>query len=192
MKLSRVNTLLLVGIILVNGYIIAAPLAPMLTFWIQRHATNQLEQLADQLHLPVSKTPYQPGDNRIIIPSMLLNAPINEGPNLRAARSGTWHRPHTGSPERGGNTVVVAHRFTYTNPRGTFYYLDKVKVGDEIGVFWSGKRYLYKVSEVKTVPPTDTAIEAATGRPQLTLYTCTPLWLPKDRLVVIAKPEERT
>jgi LPXTG-site transpeptidase (sortase) family protein len=58
-----------------------------------------------------------------------------------------------------GNTVIAGHRFTYTNPHGILYYLDKVQVGDDIGVYWDNTRYLYKVSEVKVVEPTAVQIE---------------------------------
>jgi sortase (surface protein transpeptidase) len=37
------------------------------------------------------------------------------------------------------------------------------------------------------VPPDQTQIEAPTTDARLTIFTCTPLWLPKDRLVVVAE-----
>ena len=110
------------------------------------------------------------------------------------AKRGTHESAGRGgrTPDRGGNTVLIGHRFTYTTPRGVFYYLNKVKLNDEIGLWWNNKEYLYRVSGIKEVKPTDTAVENATTQPQLTLFTCTPLWLPKDRLVVVAQLETKS
>ncbi len=190
MKLARVNALLLIAILVINVYIILAPLIPKIGFWIEQHTSNRFGQLSSQLSSSASTKTY-PSDNRLIIPSMLLDQKINEGRELAAARTGPWRRPNTSTPDKGGNTVIVAHRFTYSSPKGSFYYLDKVKTGDKIGIFWKGKRYIYRVTTVKIVPPTETSIEKSTDNSQLTLYTCTPLWLPKDRLVVIGNLEEK-
>jgi sortase A len=192
-RLSRINTLLVYVIILVNAYVVLTPFAPAVAFWVMHHATNQTQSLNTTIHGPA----LAPSDsiyahqNRIVIPSILLDEPINEGKDMSALRKGLWRRPNTSTPDKGGNTVIAGHRFTYTNPRGTFYELNKVQVGDEIGVFWHGKRYLYKVRSVNQVKADDIAVEANTSTPQLTLYTCTPLWLPKDRLVVVADLENQ-
>lgn len=162
----------------------------MALFWFQQHASSRLQQLHMQLHLPTDQLKISPSDNRLIIPAMLLSVPINEGPDMKALRTGPWRRPNGSTPDHGGNTVIVGHRFTYTNPRGAFYYLDKVHAGDEIGIYWRGNRFLYKVSGTKVVSADDTTIERQTKGTQLTLYTCTPLWLPKNRLVVTAMLEK--
>lgn len=189
LQLRHVNNLLFAATTLVLLYIITAPLLPAALFWAQTHSSNRMQQLSARLGVPTKSVPAIATSNRLVVPSMLLDTPINEGTDLRALRSGTWRRPNGSTPDKGGNTVIVGHRFTYTNPRGTFYLLNKIKVGDQIGVFWNGKRYLYKAASVSVVPPTDTAVEAPTRNAQLTLYTCTPLWLPKDRLVIVANLE---
>lgn len=189
MRLKHANNLLFAATVLILLYIIVAPVFPALTFWLQSR-TNRAAELSAQLTLPSGKVDAG-GGNRIIVPSMFLNEPINEGADLRALNhGGTWRRPKTSTPDAGGNTVIVAHRYTYTNPRGTFYFLNKMKVNDKIGVFWHGKRYVYRVASVRTVKANESSIEAPTKNAQLTLYTCTPLWLPKDRLVVIAELEK--
>jgi LPXTG-site transpeptidase (sortase) family protein len=184
-----VNNLLFAAIIVVLGYVIIGPLIPLASFWLESRSGAMLTQLQNQLRMPAAQVPNMPGGDRIVIPSMLLDQPIHEGNNLSALRTGTWRRPNASTPDKGGNTVIVGHRFTYTNPRGSFYFLNKVHSGDEVGVFWHGKRYLYKITGVKTVPANDTAVESPSTQAELTLYTCTPLWLPKDRLVVTAALE---
>ena len=84
--------------------------------------------------------------------------------------------------------VVAAHRFSYTGPRGLFYFLDKLQVGDEIGIQWNGQLYTYQVVSSSVVPPTEVSVQGATSDTRLTLYTCTPLFNPVNRLVVVAKP----
>jgi sortase A len=186
--LSRINSLLLVGIIIVNLYLIAAPLTPMVAFWLSNHSGAKTKQLTTKI---AGTIPTSVG-NRLIVPSMAFDQPIFDGPDMRTLDKGVWRRPNTSMPDKGGNTVIVGHRFTYTNPRGAFYYLNKVKIGDEIGIFWQGKKYIYKVSSVSEVSPTQLSVENNTLNAELTLYTCTPLWLPKDRLVVVAQLEAQS
>ena len=130
------------------------------------------------------------GPNRLIIPEMMLDQPTLEGPEnnwFNLLYKGIWRWPGSSTPDKGGNTVFLSHRFSYTGPRGAFYYLNRLQVGDDIGVVWNGKTYTYSVVSSQTVPPTDTAIEDNTSDAQITLFTCTPLWHPVNRLVVVAK-----
>lgn len=200
MKLSRVNSLLLAFIIVVNGYTAFLPLLPALSFWWQKRSGAYSRQLkAEDMQTPtlpnagqqsVSNPGAQP--NSLIVPSALIKQqPVFEGPTARTLRMGIWHRPNSSTPDKGGNTVLSAHRFTYTNPRGNFYYLDKIRPGDEIGLIWNNAPYTYTVSQVRVVSAQDASIEAPAATSRLVLYTCTPLWLPKDRLVVVALPKEQ-
>lgn len=194
LSLARVNTLLLVLIVLINGYIILAPLAPAVSFWWSEHTHHTSKVLQQRLRPSQSKTTPPPAvvGNHLIIPSMQLDATVYDGTSVYTLNKGLWHRPDSSTPDKGGNTVIAGHRFTYTNPHGILYYLDKVSVGDEIGVYWNNVRYLYKVSEVKVVPPTAVQIEDNTADARLTVYTCTPLWSPHQRLVVVAELESKT
>jgi LPXTG-site transpeptidase (sortase) family protein len=195
MRLSKINNTLLALIILINAYIIAGPFLPALLFhWDSRSGKQQ--QL--QAEIQAAKTgPHQlpaAQPNSVIIPSMLLGQPIYEGTvhnQYQTLNKGIWRWPHSSTPDQGGNTVLIGHRFTYTNPRGVFYFLNKVRLGDEIGIIWDHKSYTYKVFSINEVPPTDIAIENSTSKPELTLFTCTPLWLPKHRLVVVAGLEAK-
>ena len=189
MKLARVNTILLVAVIVINGYLLLAPFYPKLAYCCLYHSqapasTAMLKKLVKSRPAPGS--PLPDGD-WLIVPSMHLEDKIYEGPDLSALKHGPWRRPNTSTPDKGGNTVIVGHRFTYTNPRGTFYSLNKVRVGDQIAVIWEHKKYTYAVNNVKEVTPGSLGVEQPTKNAELTLYTCTPLWLPKDRLVVVAQ-----
>jgi LPXTG-site transpeptidase (sortase) family protein len=193
-SLYKVNSVLLAIIILLNCYVIAAPFIPSLIFSLQAKGKQhqQLSRQIDNIKSGTSVAGSESG-NRVIIPAMLLNQPILEGSianQYKTLNSGIWHWPNAGSPATGGNTVLIGHRFTYTNPRGVFYFLNKVSLGDLIGVYWNSKQYLYKVVSTQVVQPNDKAVENNTVNPELTLFTCTPLLLPKDRLVVVADLEK--
>lgn len=200
LNLRRVNNILLTCIIVVNGYIITAPLFPVVSFWWSNHVGHTAQKLSTNLHTPVAPSPTStphntiavPHDNRLVVPSMQLDTTIYEGATIHTLNKGLWHRPGTSTPDKGGNTVIAGHRFTWTEPKGIFYYLNKVQTGDTIGVWWNGTRYIYQVSAVRVVEPTEVNIENNTSDAQLTLYTCTPLWSPHKRLVVIAKLESHS
>lgn len=182
---------------LVNGYVILAPLWPTLTWQFDNHTAEQQRLQTVINHAPTSTktvTPTQVKGHRVIIPAMGLNQPILEGPiyqQYQILNKGIWRWPASSTPDRGGNTVLIGHRFTYTDPQGVFYFLNKVHVHDELAVFWSGIAYKYRVSSIRVIAPSNTAIENPTKQAQLTLFTCTPLWLPKNRLVVVATLESQ-
>jgi LPXTG-site transpeptidase (sortase) family protein len=181
--LRRINDGLTVVIIILALYIILTPFWPNLTWWVRYQAPV------------ISKAPTVaavtkiPAENTLVIPSMAFSEPVHEGTNKWTLHFGVWHLPFSSSPDKGGNTVFAGHRFTYHDP-AIFYHLDKVQQGDPITLYWNRKEYDYTVTKILTVKPTETSIEQPTDKPQLTLYTCTPLWTSKYRLVVIATPKE--
>lgn len=130
-----------------------------------------------------------PPGKYLYIPSIGASAEVLEGSAASTVDKGLWHRPASAEPGDTGNTVIVGHRFSY-NPRlqQPLYQLDKVSVGDSIFVQWNDKVIEYAVTDKKVVKATEIRVEAPTKDAQLTLYTCTPLWNPVDRLVVVAKP----
>lgn len=191
LSFKRANNFLFALIVLINGYIIAAPLWPQASFWWRSHHSTQRADLTKQLQ-PASATTSEPSQqpNSLIIPAMLLQQPTLEGPEsnwFNLLKAGIWRWPDSSTPDKGGNTVFLAHRFSYTGPHGAFYYLNKLRPGDDIGVVWNNKTYTYTVVSSHEVAPTDTAIEDSTTDSRITLFTCTPLWHPVNRLVVVAK-----
>ena len=164
-KLARVNTLLLIAILLVNAYVMLLPAVPAVSFWLRTRSASAETALANRIHTPATTTTPTYKENRLVVPAMLLDEPVYDGKDARTLNKGLWRRPDTSTPDKGGNTVISAHRFTYTVRHGMFYYLDKVQVGDELAVFWNGKRYLYRVNATKVVPATATEVEAPTDKP---------------------------
>lgn len=188
-RLTVINNVLAATLTLVGVYIIATPFMPLVTYKTKTiaNATNIRKATA------ALKTPAvaddTPLDNRIRIPKLLVDESILEGNSINVInKGGTWLRPHSVKPFVKGNTVIVGHRFTYSNPEtSSFYNLDKLALGDEIAVFWDHKRYVYEVFNTYVTNPKDVNVEAMSSESELTLYTCTPLWTARDRLVIKAK-----
>lgn len=181
--LSTVNTVLLILIVGINCYVVIAPFIPGWHYWQKDHFSKpQRQQLTQQVE---ASTSYS-GQNKLVIPRIFMDQPVLEGPDVYTANKGIWRLPAGSTPDKGGNTVLIGHRFLYSSSQGVFYNLDKMQVGDKIALFWDNQRYVYEVSELKTVSPKQTDIEAPTEDARLTLYTCTPLWTSKNRLVVVA------
>lgn len=127
--------------------------------------------------------------NRIVIPKIGVNMPITGGVNEEYAWSrGAWVDNRTSTPDKGSNTTFSAHRFQYKPPSSkTFYLLDKLEEGDEVGVYWEDKLYTYRVTGQSIVTPYAAEVLEPTDKPTITLITCTPLFSVKNRLVVTAE-----
>lgn len=166
----------------VGLYILSLVLAPQLSTLSLRPLT------AD------SVSAISVGENRIIIPKIGVN--IHYGTDGKASldEGALWRYPDRGNPEKGGNFIIAAHRFSIQpTPGGTikaspFYHLDQLKKGDQILVDYNGKRYGYTVAKTFGVKPNAISIEAPSDTEKLTLYTCDLGGSADGRLVVIADP----
>lgn len=192
----RLNNILTILVLAGSLYLIVIPVWPKITWLFKDKSVSAPYE--GRLHSAVSGENHDnpvkptPKDNRIVIPSALIDEPIYTGSNIWVIENGgSWLKNlNVTSPKEQGNTVIVGHRFTYRDPEGAFYNLDKVSVGDLLAVYWGGEELLYTVTETKVVPATALEIESNTSDRQLTLYTCTPLVTAQNRLVIIAKPTE--
>jgi LPXTG-site transpeptidase (sortase) family protein len=192
MTLRQFNNVLTIVVVLLGFYAATAPFLPQLLFWLRPTDPVITAPYAGALANVVGNdTPAPiPEENRIVIPSLSLNEPIIESNTINSiANGGTWRRPATSTPEKGGNTVIVGHRY-FGSKAATFYHLDKLSVGEIIALYWNGSERLYRVESIQTVDATALFIEAPSEQEKLTLYTCTPLWTATNRLVVTALPME--
>jgi len=202
---SRVENLLSLILLLIAMYLIITPFTPQLwLLWAKStdktdgfvYASNHplAPENPNSTNNDISKADNKvfkpiPSENRLVIPNIQVDIEIVEGSEASVLMKGGWRRPKTSTPEEGGNTVIAAHRFLYRSTNASYFYnLDKVNIGDPIVIYWKGKEYNYIVTESKEVQASEVQIEENTQDTILTLYTCTPLWTAKNRLVVIAKP----
>jgi len=188
-KLKRLNQVLGICVILLGLYIAVTPFIPDIVYRFHHENVVPYDGKLETAYGGNAEKPTQPQpkDNRLVIPEIGLNERVKEGPYIKVLNdNGVWRRPKSSSSPDRGNMVIIGHRFLYNNPYGTFYHLDKIKVGSKIGLYWNGSEHVYVVQETKVVSPTQGDVEAQTAKPQLTLYTCTPLLSAKNRLIIVA------
>lgn len=191
-KHRRFNDILSVIVAGLALYILVSPLLPNITLWWQQKTDKsgghvyETDLLPADTNIDLKPTPKE---NRLVIPALQLDQEIYEGRYSNTLSKGLWRRPHTSTPDQGGNTVIAGHRFMHSKP-GVLFHLDKLKEGERFSLYWQGKEHLYQVSSVKIVSPLALEVEHQTKEPLLTIYTCTPLWTAKQRLVIQATPLE--
>lgn len=180
--LRTFNNVLTIVVVSLGLYLIIMPLWPQINFLLLKDNGNPYQS---SLQPENNSSKIIPSDNRLVIPQMGLDEPVNEGRSASTLSKGIWRRPNTSTPDKGSNTVLVAHRFTYRSP-AVFYHLDKLRVNDKFSLYWNNSEYVYKVREIRIVEPSEISVEDKTNTDVLTLYTCTPMWTAKQRLVVIS------
>lgn len=193
MALRKFNNVLSVVVIFLGLYIASTPFLPQISYWLKDKSPEVSAPYAGVLANSIGSTSVaqKPQENRLVIPSIQIDEPIIEASGIWAIKDGgTWRRPNSSTPLNDGNTVIVGHRF-YGSNVSTFYHLDKVLPGQKLAIYWEGQEIVYEVVETKVVEATEIDIEAQTSDRRLTIYTCTPIWTAKQRLVVIALPVQQ-
>ncbi|HMT01137.1 MAG TPA: sortase [Candidatus Absconditabacterales bacterium] len=179
-----------------TGTILSGVMAPI--------ALNYETQLKKNTQLTRFDFNLLPPENRIIIPSIDIDAPVVDlqyaaMENFEAGNydtelySGTVKYPTTPDPGSSGNSLIFGHTSFYWrkhNPYGTiFARLPKLKKSDQIQVIWNGKLHTYRVKEKIIVSPDkvkQTYLSYKNGN-FLTLMGCYPVGSDKDRILIIAE-----
>ncbi len=147
---------------------------------------------------PLAITPLST-DFGIVIPKINANAKViaNVNPGkydeyIAALKRGVAHAAGTVYPGQVGNSFLFAHsvgNFWEVNRwNAVFYLLRELTPGDEVDIFYQGRRFVYVVYDKKVVAPTETGYLAAQANfPMLTLQTCWPPGTTLNRLLVFAR-----
>lgn len=86
------------------------------------------------------------------------------------------------------NLIIFGHRFESGNDFLTpFTQLNRIRQGDLIMVSFKGRVSKYKVDSTLTLDKGDIWVTSQGSEKILTIITCTPIYYPIKRLVVIAK-----
>lgn len=137
----------------------------------------------------------------IVIPKIGANAkvlsnvdPSDERIYLEALKKGVAHAAGTSFPGEGSHIFLFAHSTDYFWNVGlynaVFYLLYKLEKGDEIDLFYQGKRYVYQVIGKNIVNPSQVEyLTRKSNKEFLTLQTCWPPGTTLQRLLVFAVPK---
>lgn len=139
-------------------------------------------------------------DFSIVIEKIGLNAPIVMGVSVtdpvkytEALKQGVAQALVSDLPSTTpGNVYLFAHtsfNFWDLGKYATaFNLLRKLELGDEVNIFYHGKRFVYKVVNKETLPGWNTyPLTRAVVEPLVTMQTCDPPGTTLNRLVVTAK-----
>jgi sortase A len=146
---------------------------------IPEHLRPFVQSLAN---LPVP-TPAPEQAIRIQIPAIGVDAPVVQGDGWEQLKKGVAQHIGTANPGQTGNLVLSAHNDIFGE---IFRYLDRLQPGDEVIVFTNQKQYTYIVDGTRVVEPTAVEVMAPTGSPVVTLISCYPYLVDKQRIVVRA------
>lgn len=168
----------------------------LLLIWIVRPYFSLLLSSSKIAALEKKVALGQVKGNRIIIPSVLVDAPIIEGTSKGKLYRGVCRVTNSSVPGEGGNCIIEGHNlaeFGFWKPQSFFSILEVVDKGTPIYVFYDGKKYMYKVNEKTYRHVNNPKLYDMSPGERLTLITCVSTWSPtlytNKRTVVIAYPE---
>lgn len=190
-KYLRLTNKIITGVIVSFAlFVILDPFIPALAYELRTNTAFAQETDFSATPLPPMPTPNLTTDMNILyIPKIAVKQEIIESTTIQGIGDKAWRRPNTSQPHLGGNTVVIGHRYASIGGKreSVMYNLPKMEKGDLVYVYWQGSVYTYEVFDKKIVPPTAVQVEFQTVEPIITIYTCSPIFTAKNRLVVNAK-----
>jgi sortase A len=121
---------------------------------------------------------------RIQIPAINIDAPVVQGDGWEQLKKGVGQNVGSTNPGQTGNIILSAHNDVYGE---LFRYLDKLAPGDQVVLYTQQRQYVYVVDRTAVVEPTAVEVMASTGSPTVTLISCYPYLVDKQRIVVFAR-----
>ena len=134
-------------------------------------------------NLPIP-TPGVEQAMRIEVPAIKIDAPVVQGDGWEQLKKGVAQHVGTADPGQPGNVVLSAHDDVYGE---LFRDLDKLQPGDLVVLYTQQRQYTYAVDRTEIVEPTAVEVMASTGAPTVTLISCYPYLVDKQRIVVFAR-----
>lgn len=137
----------------------------------------------------------------ITIPKLYLDEPVvfNVDPNDKAAytkalQEGIAHASSTSLPDAPGIGYYFAHSSSPEIQRqynAIFYTLGKLEPGDEVFIWFEGKKHRYVVQDKKVTQPNDVSfLQAEYPAETIVLQTCWPVGTTQNRMLVFATRQE--
>lgn len=123
----------------------------------------------------------------LTIPRLHARVPIVEGISDESLQMGPGHLKGSSLPGDLGNSVLAAHRDTH------FRVLKDIEFGEAITVERGRSKFVYTVTGIRIVDPSDLSVLRESRGPMITLITCYPFRFigpAPQRFVVQATPVE--
>src|SRR5512142_3356157 len=121
---------------------------------------------------------------RIQLPSIQIDAPVVLGDGWEQLKKGVGQNIGSVNPGQNGNIILSAHNDVYGE---LFRNLDRLAPGDQVILYTQQRQYVYIVDRTAIVEPTAVEVMASTGDPTVTLISCYPYLVDKQRIVVFAR-----
>jgi sortase A len=137
--------------------------------------------------LPVESIPTAGPDQArsLLLPTIWNDAaPVVQGDGWEQLKKGVGQHIGSANPGSPGNLVLSAHNDIFGE---LFRDLDQLKPGDQILVSTGSSQFEYRVTGVKIVEPTDVSVMEPTSRSTITLISCYPYLIDKQRIVVFGE-----
>ena len=138
----------------------------------------------------VRSTPIAPADSssgriiRIGIPAINVDAPVVQGDDWEALKTGVGLNAESGLPGKPGNVILSGHNDIFGQ---VFRELDRLKTGDEVLILTEKNAYTYVVTGTQVVQPSQVEVMRQTEDSTLTLISCYPYLVDTQRIVVSAE-----
>ena len=147
---------------------------------IPAHLQPMVQALAN---IPIP-TPAPDQAIRIQIPAINIDAPVVQGDGWEQLKKGVGQNVGSANPGQTGNVILSAHNDVYGE---LFRFLDKLQPGDQVILYTQQRQYVYVVDRTDLVEPTAVEVMAGAGSPTVTLISCYPYLVDKQRIVVFAR-----
>lgn len=131
---------------------------------------------------PPIPTPGPEQARRIVIPAIDVDHPVVEGDDPEQLKKGVGHHIGSANPGETGNLVLTAHNDIFGE---IFRRLDELETGDQVIVYTLSRKYIYAVQSQRLVEPTEVSVLAPTRGPTITLISCYPYLVDKQRIVIV-------
>ncbi len=111
-------------------------------------------------------------------------APVVQGDGWEQLKKGVGQHIGSANPGETGNLVLSAHNDIFGE---LFRHLDRLQPGDEIIVSTASREYVYRVTGMRVVEPTEVGVMEPTDQATATLISCYPYLVDNKRIVVFAE-----
>lgn len=181
-KDTPTSTPLITAVVLPSGH--TPPSAAGGAQFNEAEIPEQLRPLVQSLANLPAPTPGPQQAIQIDIPSIAVqNWPVVQGDGWEQLKKGVGQHIGSANPGENGNMVLAGHDDVFGE---VFRDLDKLQPGDQVILYTMQKQFVYRVTETRIVEPSQVDVMDSTSNPTVTLISCYPYMVDKQRIVVFA------